>query len=390
MRTMKRDDALSARVEGDVVLASDANQPALKVYGSAISYYTGKLEAYLRYKEIPYRFVPFRPREQRLIKNETGAGQIPAVELPDGRFMTDTTAMLEWFEARYPEHTVIPRDPLQGFMSRLVEDYADEWLWRPAMHFRWSYRGDALLLSRKIAEEIMLGIPLPGFAKRLFMRRRQHGGYVRGDGVTQETWAHVEGIYFKALEQLSDIFATRPYLLGEVPTLADFGFFASMFRHFSQDPTPSELMRKRAPGVFEWQARMWNARASTLGALGEELVRGIPEDWGPILDEVGSAYLPYLCANAWGWKSGRRRHDAEIQGVLYRELPVSQYRVWCLEQLRAHYEALPDAPKAEARALLEAHGCWDPLWRVESPDSRYDAEGQVPFRGRKVHYDNAG
>ena len=27
------------------------------LYGSAISYYTGKLEGYLRYKEIPYRLV---------------------------------------------------------------------------------------------------------------------------------------------------------------------------------------------------------------------------------------------------------------------------------------------------------------------------------------------
>ena len=119
------------------------------------------------------------------------------------------------------------------------------------------------------------------------------------------------------------------------------------------------------------------------------MVSGIPEDWAPILDEVGSAYLPYLCANAEGWKAGRRRHDAEIQGVCYRKLPVSKYRVWCLEQLRAHYDALPDGPKKQARELLEARGCWEPLWRVENTNSRYDPDGRVPFRGQKVHYDNA-
>ncbi len=313
----------------------------LNVYGSAISYYTGKLEGYLRYKEIPYRLIPCTPRLQLRIRRKTGVMQFPAVELPDGRFMTDTTPMIAWFEAQHPEPPVIPHDPLQAFASRLLEDYAEEWLWRPAMHFRWSYRGDALLLSRKIVEELLVGIPLPGFAKRFGMRRRQHGGYVRGDGVTRETWDHVEGAYFKTLEQLAAIFAKRPYLLGEVPTLADFGFFASIFRHFSQDPTASELMRQRAPGVFEWQARLWNARARSVRG---ELVSGIPQDWGPILDEVGSAYLPYLCANAEGWRAGRRRHDAEIQGVFYRRLPVSQYRVWCLEELRAHYDALPDGP----------------------------------------------
>jgi len=48
------------------------------------------------------------------------------------------------------------------------------------------------------------------------------------------------------------------------------------------------------------------------------LVSSIPDDWAPILREVGSTYLPYLCANAEGWRAGRRRHDAEIQGVPFR------------------------------------------------------------------------
>lgn len=364
--------------------AAHAETTELTVYGATVSYYTGKLEGYFRYKEIPYRFVPISPTILRRLARETGTDQIPAVELPDGRFMTDTTPVIDWFETHHPETAVIPRDPIQAFFSRLIEDYAEEWLWRPAMHFRWSYRKDALLLSRKIADELLSGIPLPGFAKRFVMRQRQGGFYVRRDGVDRETWDHVESIYFDTLDRLSDIFATRPFLLGDVPTLADFGFFASMFRHFSQDPTPAEIMRVRGPAVFEWQARLWNARASTASG---ELVSGVPQDWGPLLDDIGEAYLPYLCANAEGFASGRTRHDATIQGVRYRKLPVSQYRVWCLERLRAHFEALPGGTRAQARALLERHGCWKPLWQVENLDSRHDPDGQVPFRGRKVHYD---
>lgn len=364
---------------------TDAQAADLRVYGSAISYYTGKLEGYLRYKEIPYVFVPFSPSVGRRLKRETGTSQMPAVELPDGRFMTDTTPMIDWFEAAHPEPAVIPRDPLQAFVSRLIEDYAEEWLWRPAMHFRWSYRQDALLLSRKIVDELMAEVPLPRVLKRLLIRQRQHGFYVRRDGVARETWDHVEASYFATLDRLSAIFETRPYLLGDRPTLADFGFFAPMFRHFSQDPTASDHMRRRAPAVFEWQARLWNARARRVSG---DLVSGIPPDWGPLLDDVGQAYLPYLCANAEGWKAGRARHGAEIQGVRYRDLPVSQYRVWCLERLRTHFEALADEPRARARGLLERHACWEPLWRIADPDSRYDPEGLVPFRGRKVHYQN--
>jgi len=37
----------------------------------------------------------------------------------------------------------------------LVEDYADEWLWRPALHYRWSYATDKHALSRRFAETFL-------------------------------------------------------------------------------------------------------------------------------------------------------------------------------------------------------------------------------------------
>ena len=38
----------------------------------------------------------------RLAKAKTGAAQMPLVELPDGRFMTDTTPMIAWLETQHP------------------------------------------------------------------------------------------------------------------------------------------------------------------------------------------------------------------------------------------------------------------------------------------------
>lgn len=222
----------------------------LRLYGSKISYYTGKMEGYLRYKGIAYEFVAATPRQMRKMRERTGASQMPAIELPDGRFMTDTTPMIDWFESEYPSPPVIPEDPKQRFFSKLLEDYAEEWLWRPAMHYRWSYASDRAHLSRKIVDELMGDIPLPGILKRALIRFRQHTFYVKRDGVSSETWDHVESIYLKTLAQLETIFLKRPFLLGGSPSLADFGFFASMFRHFAQDPTASELMRIRAPAEF--------------------------------------------------------------------------------------------------------------------------------------------
>jgi hypothetical protein len=141
-------------------------------------------------------------------------------------------------------------------------------------------------------------------------------------------------------------------------------------------------MRERAPGVFAWVGRVWNARASRLQA---GLLEGIPSDWGPVFDDVGGAYLPYLCANAEAWQKGHRRFDVVIQGTPYAGVRTSRYRVWCLEELRRHYETLAEPARQSVRGLLERHGCWEPLWRVTACRSGHDPDGRAPFsRGLKV------
>lgn len=351
---------------------SDAITP-LEVYGVEPSYFTGKLEAYLRYKEIPYEFVVCGPDD---LRKATGVGQVPAVRLADGRWMTDTTPIIAWLEEQFPDPAVLPADPLQRFMGLLVEDYADEWLWRPAMHYRWYYPGDAYLLSRKLVDEGAGHIPLPGFVKRFIVRTRQRTFFTRGDGVTEKTKPHVEATYHTALQLLEAMFERRPYLLGDVPTIADFGFFGPMFRHFNNDPTAARIMRDEASGVNEWVARLWNARKTRTKG---ELVTGIPDDWGPLLRSIGSSYLPYLAVNAQAVQAKQKKVSVEVEGTLYENLRVAPYRVWCLEKLQHEYAALPSEAAAQAKALLEQYGCWEPLFRVADVQSGIDPENGAPF-----------
>jgi len=355
-------------VEGDPVLP-------LTVCGPEVSYFTGKLEAVLRFKELPYRPVAKGPAE---MAGPTGVAQVPGMQLADGRWLTDTTPIIAWLDERYPDAPVIPRDPVVAFFSRLLEDYADEWLWRPAMHYRWDYPEGAQHLSRVLVDEAARHIPLPGFVKRHLIRTRQRTLFTRGDGVSAATWDHVEKVYLDSLAHLGAILETRPYLLGTRPSLADFGFFGPMFRHFAMDPPSARIMRETAPAVFEWVARVWNARASVTGG---ELLEHVPDDWGPILDAVGSAYLPYLCANAEAWQARRSHFDVDIEGAPYREIRTARYRVWCLEELRRHFGELSEPDQRQARARLEAHGCWEPLWRVQDPASGVDPDRQAPFAG---------
>jgi len=79
-----------------------------KVYGSRVSYYTGKLEAYLRYKGIPYQSLPTPYGESRMLVEKVGAVQMPIVERDDGRWMSDTTPILLQLERERPEPAILP------------------------------------------------------------------------------------------------------------------------------------------------------------------------------------------------------------------------------------------------------------------------------------------
>ena len=332
------------------------------LYRLDVSYFSGKLEAYLQYKQIQFRRVEVSNQVMRkTVLPNTGIAKVPVLRTPEGIWLQDTTPIIDYLEARHADGPILPLDPRQAFCCRLLEDHADEWLWRPALHYRWSYRPDARLLSRRIAEAIVDDLPVPKALAARFVAGRQHRVYVAGDGVCTETRKHVESIYLTTLDRLEAILEGRRFLLGGRPSLADFGFFASMFRHFSLDPTPGRIMRDRAPRTHAWVARMWAARHSQIDGEWEPAGR-LPPEWAALLRDT-AAYLSYLHANAAAWREGRQRFDWEVDGVRYRDTPVVQYRVWCRERLQQHFDALPDDAAAEVRADLENAGAWQPLWR---------------------------
>ena len=357
----------------------------ITMYGSSISYFTGKLENYFRIKGIPYQLRALSaPHCMTLVRQNTGSTQMPALLLGDGRWMTDSTAIIQWFENACPTPAITPREPLQRFFSLLLEDYADEWLWRPAMHFRWFYPEGARFAGSHLARELAADMPLPHFLKRWTITRRQRNGYTVGDGISRDQVAGVEAILSRTLEQLEAIFTQRPFLLGTIPSLADIAFSGPFYRHFCLDPVPAQIVRQQAPAVWEWAARLANfGRRDDAGGW----LQGIPADWGPILNEVGRHYLPYLCANVDAVAGGRRRFDANIGDVQYRGARWSKYRVWCLQRLREEYTALPEQDQQVARTLLERHDCWEPLWRQRQLPIDDGVCAQLPFFGAEKMID---
>ena len=96
-------------------MGNNIDHDIVELRGSSISYFTGKMENYFRLKGIPYRLESMVfPEEEERNKKVLGISQMPTVQLPDGRWMTDSTKMIEWFEGEYPDNPIVPRRPCTG------------------------------------------------------------------------------------------------------------------------------------------------------------------------------------------------------------------------------------------------------------------------------------
>ena len=363
---------------------SDTTSETLELRGASISYFTGKMENYFRLKGIPYRLEAMNfPSEVKRNQARIGISQMPVVGLPDGRWMTDSTKMIQWFESEHAQNPIVPKNPTLAYVCYLLEDWADEWWWRPAMHYRWYYEEGARFASGHLAREVMDGYPLPLFGRRIVLRRRQRQGYTVGDGIGRDAVAGVEADVAALFASLERIFEARPFLLGDYPTLADIGFSGPFFRHFALDPIPLQILRHTAPRTLEWVMRLWNSSpASIQGSLVDE----VPEDIRELLRHMARGYLPYLNTNIDAVRNGASRFTTTVDGVTYRGARSSQYRVWCLDELRKHYRRLTEAESetevegaSDLERLLKETGIWEPLWAQDDLPLLKDQEGGLPF-----------
>lgn len=321
------------------------------VHGLDLSYFTGKLEAYLRAKGIPYVLNEMTTRSFRDCARATGFLQMPQVDCGDGTWLTDTTLIIGHFEATRPEPRITPRDPIVRFVSRLIEDFGDESLWRPALYYRWAFADDARLMSGRLAAGMLRDVKLPFAARRQLIMRRQQHVYLGRDGITRSTRFAVEHLYFAALEAMEAALAEHPFVLGARPTEADFGLFGSMFRHFFSDPTPSKIMRAHAPRTLAWTARLWATEPAQFAKAPE--VTDVPATARALIRLSVETHLPYMAANAAAVAAGARTVSFKDHGAMF-ETPVSPYRAWCLDVLRGEFAALDVRQQLVVESMLGA------------------------------------
>lgn len=240
-------------------------QGQCRLYGWELSYFTGKVRGYLRYKarrsRLQFEEIVADPAVVKdILVPATGSTLVPQVQLPDGRFVQDSTEIMDAVEKLWPAPLVLPPEscPKQRLLCHVVELLAEKWLLVPAFHWRWAYSGDGSEAYRM--PSFMGGVkPQPN---HLQYNLEQWGAFLRPDGsreqqvrtakflfdhiflggfggikrsmvalgVTDATVAAWEASCRNILSLFEEHFRHHPFVLGSRPSTADFGLLG-LFGH---------------------------------------------------------------------------------------------------------------------------------------------------------------
>lgn len=325
------------------------------IHGMFCSYFTKKLETYFLIKGIPYKFAEMDAPSFAQCAKEVGVMQIPLVQCPDGTWISDTTPIIQEFEDDPSTIAIRPTDPLAAFFSYFLEDCFDEWLWTPALYYRWAFRMDEIRRSEEFTYTIASnGFKLPRFLLRKMLEKRQHDVHLKDNGIVSPAhsrWA--EDLYIDLLDLLQPILKKRPFLFGDRPCEADIGLHGPVFPHFANDPTPQEIMQSRAPHVYRWVARLWSTRPEELVDSAE--IENVPEDLQPLIAKFASGYLPYLVANKKAFQADEWRTRYEQDGLSWDVL-TAPYRVYCLAQIQHRFQQLTKDDQIAAEEFIGTKG----------------------------------
>ena len=259
-------------------------------YGWLVSPYSAKTRTYLQYKGLKFRDVePSVLQMMGRIRNSVGRIIMPTVRLPDGSWLQDSSVIIDHFESRHPEPTIVPPGATLRLASSLLEVFSDEWLPMAALHYRWTVPENVAFAKTDFARS---GLP---WAPRFVGRRGvapfadKMKSYLSVLGVDDQTTPGVLATVDLVLSTLDAHLSQSSYVLGERPCLGDFSLFGPLWAHLYRDPG-SRYLFEETPHVRRWFEDL----------LGGAPVRGdfTPGDVvSPTLDPL----FDCLLRDQWGW-----------------------------------------------------------------------------------------
>jgi glutathione S-transferase len=182
---------------------------------------------------------------------------IPVLELPNGKFISDTTAIIRYLEEKHPKPAMQPADPVMRALCWLIFNYGTEGLFLECQHYRWSFKDSAAFAANDIGRA--LGDPADLAAiKKLgagyqAMKLKRFPDQV---GITKKTIPAIEKSVKLIFAKLDAHFRHYPYILGGRPSVADAALMEVLHAHLGRDVHPATIQKKTAPALFRWTETM--------------------------------------------------------------------------------------------------------------------------------------
>lgn len=322
-----------------------------RIYGNELSPYSVKVRSYFRYKGIPHEWIVRNAESEEEFRRHAKLPLIPLVVTPEGEGLQDSTPIIDRFEQLYPEPPLQPSDPALAFLSALIEEYADEWGNKPMFHYRWFYEADQQSAAERLARSMFPTLAEAELNSGIELVKSRMIPRLKLVGSSAETREQIEGSFRRQLAILEAHLASRPFLFGGRPVLADLGLYAQLYQ-CSSDPTPGAILRSEAPNVIAWIERMLDPRAG--GDL--ESWPSLAPTLTPLLeDEIARIFFPWTIANAQAIAAGQKVFSLTLAGRPYSQ-EAQKYHAKSLAALRTRYARVPD--KSSLDPILRQTGCY--------------------------------
>jgi len=321
-----------------------------RIFGAEVSPYSVKVRSYFRYKGIAHEWIVRSGENQAESQKYAKLPLIPIVATPEDTGMQDSTPIIETLEAKFPEPSIHPGDPVAKFVSALIEEFGDEWGNKWMFHYRWAREVDQDSAAERIAATMAPGADekaIQGIAAGIKERMVNRVWFV---GSSPQTAPQIEDSFEEGVGQLEAHLANRPFLFGGRPAFGDFGLWGQVYNAWT-DPTCKEILESRAPKVVAWIERMLEPKAEGDFEAWSQLAATLE----PFVEtQIGGLFLPWSQANAQALEQGQEEFSVELRGRAFNQKP-QKYHARSLAALREKYAA--SAGNAELDALLERTGC---------------------------------
>jgi glutathione S-transferase len=267
------------------------------LWGASWSLYTAKVRPFLIKKKIDYvEICPSHPHFMEHIVPTVGYITHPVLETPDGVIIADSMEIMEFLESKFPDPPMLPENKALAALTHLIHSFGSEGLTKSSMYLRWNTTYANRLFARN---EFARTMATPEIADEFAVAMRN---YLPILGVTLDHGVDVA--IETSIELLDDAlnahFLKYPYILGGVPSLADYGLMGPIYAHHCRDIAFGNSLKERAPGLNRWIETMSRPPIvdSEIWQYPQEFfsIDDLPDTLIAFLKLIGENYIPEIAS----------------------------------------------------------------------------------------------